>query len=213
VSPTPDADERALATALAGLAPPVVRVGVRRIDSSHVNGLRDAERQAMRNAVPGRVHEFATGRALLRELMEIDEAIPVAADRTPQVPFGFHVSLAHDDRYAIAAVSCDEQVEALGIDIEPATSLEPGIGRIILRSDDAQVPARLAFTLKEAAFKAWSGSGGRMLEHHDIRLAVAESVFEAEVVPDGVRLRGRFIEAADRWLALAVVLTGANDEA
>ncbi len=213
MSPTPDADERALATALAGLAPPAVRVGVRRIDASHVSGLRDVERQAMRTAVPGRLREFATGRALLRELMEVDEAIPVAADRTPLVPSGFRVSLAHDDRYAIAAVSRDEQVEALGIDLEPSISLEPEIGRIILRPDDAEVDARLAFTLKEAAFKAWSGSGGRMLEHHDVRLTAAESTFEAEVVPDGVRIRGRFIEAVERWLALAVVLTGARDEA
>jgi 4'-phosphopantetheinyl transferase EntD len=213
VSPTPDADERALATALAGLAPPAVRTGVRRIDSSHVSDLRDVERQVMQTAVPKRVREFATGRALLRELMESDEAIPVAADRTPLVPSGFRVSLAHDDRYAIAAVSCDEQVESLGIDIEPSASLEPPIGRIILRPDDAQIDARLAFTLKEAAFKAWSGSGGRMLEHHDVRLTAAESTFEAEVMPDGVRIRGRFTEAVERWLALTVVLTGARDEA
>jgi hypothetical protein len=43
-----------------------------------------------------------------------------------------------------------------------------------------------------------------MLEHHDIWLSVAQRRFVAEVIDDGMTLRGRWARTVDRWLALIV---------
>ena len=113
--------------------------------------------------------------------------------------------MAHDEELAIAAVSDDPTVLAIGIDLEPATPLEADLAGLILRPDDDLLDAHLAFTLKEAAYKAWSTLGGRVLDHADVRLKVAPDIFRAEVVPDGVTLTGRWGAAAGRWIALVVV--------
>ena len=94
--------------------------------------------------------------------------------------------MAHDEVFAIAAVSDDPTVLAIGIDLEPATPLESDLAGLILRPDEDLLDAHLAFTLKEAAYKAWSTLGGRLLDHADVRLKVAPDTFRAEVVPDGV---------------------------
>ena len=105
----------------------------------------------------------------------------------------------------IAAVSDDPNVVAIGIDLEPTTPLASDLAGLILRPDEDVLDAHLAFTLKEAAYKAWSTMGGRLLDHADVRLNVAPDTFGAEVVPDGVTLTGRWGAAAGRWIALVVV--------
>ena len=159
----------------------------------------------MASAVDKRRDEFATGRALLRDLLGRDVAIPVGPDRRPVMPDGVQASLAHDDHVAVAAVAVDGGFGALGIDIERRTELEPGVIAQILRPDDTVGDAMLAFVLKEAAYKAWSNLGGRMLEHHDVRVSVAGHAFTACVVADGVEISGQFTTADDSWLALVVV--------
>ncbi|MBK8333258.1 MAG: hypothetical protein IPL07_12960 [Acidimicrobiaceae bacterium] len=56
-------------------------------------------------------------------------------------------------------------VKSLGIDVEPTDPLAAEIGGVILRDDERAMDAHLAFALKEAAYKAWSTGGGRMLDH------------------------------------------------
>jgi 4'-phosphopantetheinyl transferase EntD len=193
-----DAALRALATA-------GIRVGWRRITAYDLADLRPVEARHVRHAVERRRQEFATGRALLRELIGNEADIPVAANRSPVLPRGFRGSLAHDEVFAIAAVSDDPTVLAIGIDLEPATPLETDLAALILRADEDPLDAHLAFTLKEAAYKAWSTLGGRLLDHADLRLSVAADMFVAEVVPDGAMLSGRWAAAAGRWTALVVV--------
>jgi 4'-phosphopantetheinyl transferase EntD len=113
--------------------------------------------------------------------------------------------LAHDWELVVAAVSADPGVLAIGIDVEPAAPLEPGVARLVLRPDEIGLDAHRAFTMKEAAYKAWSTLGGRMLDHHDVRLSVEGSEFQAEIVAHGVRYQGRSVIAAGRWIALVVV--------
>ena len=197
--------EREIDAALRALATADIRVGSRRITARDVADLRPTEAMHVRHAVGRRRQEFATGRALLRELMGSERDIPVAADRSPVLPEGFRGSLAHDEELAIAAVSDDPTVLAIGIDLEPATPLESDLAGLILRPDEDVLDAHLAFTLKEAAYKAWSTMGGRLLDHADVRLNVAPDTFRAEVVPDGVTLTGRWGAAAGRWIALVVV--------
>lgn len=209
------ADElAAIAQALRSLAPPHVSVGVRPIaaagvdvDEAHVDeaGLFAEELDAIRGARPARRREFSQGRILLRELIGRSVSIPVAPNRAPVLPPGIRGSVAHDDRFVVAAASRDERVVAIGIDIEPSGPLEPDLARVILRADERHLDPHLAFTLKEAAYKAWSSLGGRILEHHEVRVHVSNSLFRAEVVPHETVFDGSFATVADRFVALVVV--------
>jgi 4'-phosphopantetheinyl transferase EntD len=197
-----------LDAALRALAPAGVRVGARRIDAGDLATLHPEEEPAVARAVASRRHEFATGRALLRSLIGRDVAIPVAPNRSPVLPAGVVGSLAHDREFAVAAVTTERRVTAIGIDIEPTTALSEDMARSILRADERHLDAHLAFTLKEATYKAWSVLGGRMLEFHEVRLDVAGSAFRAEVVHAGLQFEGVCAETAGRWVAMVVVMDG-----
>lgn len=198
-------DPHDLAAALAALAAPGVVTGARLIVAVDLDGLHDVERAKVANAVLRRQHEFASGRALLRELLGTDDTIPVGPSRAPHLPHGVTGSLAHDREVVVAAVTRDPAITAIGIDVEPAEPLSSDMARVILRVDEAGLDAHLAFTLKEAAYKAWSTGGGRMLDHHDVRLHLKGDCFTATVLPDGRELRGRFATVADRHVALVLV--------
>lgn len=193
-----------IATALRRLAPAGVLTGSRLIDAADLTRLRPAESAAVGRAVERRRREFATGRVLLRELLDTDDVIPVRADRSPELPAGVVGSLAHDDVVAVAAVS-RVGVAALGIDIERHGPADRELAAEVLRPDDAAVDARLAFVMKEASYKAWSGGGGHLLEFSDVRLSVDGDRFTGEVVATGDRLDGRWADVAGRWLALVTV--------
>lgn len=200
-----------LESAIAALAPADVRTGVRLIDADDLGDLRDAEARHVTQAVAKRRNEFATGRRLLRHLLATDAAIPVAPDRKPVFPAGAVGSLAHDAEVAVAAVAHTDSYRALGIDVEPAGSVDRAVADAILRPDEAELDPLLAFTLKEAVYKAWSMSGGPMLEHHDVRLRVERQStadvipFRGEVVTAGDVLTGSYCLADDRWLALVTI--------
>lgn len=195
-----------LEVVLAALAPPGIVTGARLITPDDLGGLRVEERAAVANAVPLRQHEFASGRALLRELLGTAAAIPIGPTRAPLLPAGVVGSLAHDRMVVVAVVSRDPSVAALGIDVEPSEPLSGEMARVILRDDERDVDAHLAFTLKEAAYKAWSTGGGRMLDHHEVRVSVEGSSFTATVLPDGRELSGRFATVAGRHVALVIVV-------
>ena len=203
----PGAESTELADVLRALAPADVLVGLRAVTAADLAALHEVEAAHVRRAVPDRQHEFATGRALLRALLGQDVPIPVADDRSPILPDGVRGSLAHDREYVVAAVTTAPTVLAVGIDLEPATPLEPEVATLVLRADEAGLDGHLAFTLKEATYKAWSNLGGRLLEHEDIRLSVAEGEFRAEVVMHRATYAGSFAAAAGRWIALVVVRT------
>jgi 4'-phosphopantetheinyl transferase EntD len=202
-----------LDAALASLAPEGVRTGSRRIDPADVDLLHPIERSLVAQAVPRRRAEFATGRVLLRQLIGTTEPILVGPDRAPVLPPGVTASLAHDHEFAVAAVDPRERL-VLGVDVEATVPLERSVAELILRPDEAGIDAHLAFTLKEATYKAWSRMGGRLLEHQDVRLdttlgsfaagSFVAGSFVAEVIGSGVRLEGRYAQAGGRWVALAL---------
>jgi 4'-phosphopantetheinyl transferase EntD len=186
------------------MAPAGVAVGARRITAADIDGLFSDEARIVARAVPGRRNEFATGRALLRSLMDRHVPIAVGANRAPVFPAGVRGSLAHDRTFAVAAVTRDPSISSIGIDIEPTTALGPTVSSSILRRDERDLDAHLAFALKEATYKAWSGLGGRMLDFHEVRLDVADFRFRAEVVADATRFHGTFATTEGRWVALVV---------
>ena len=193
--------------ALQAIAPSSVRTGVRAIDEADEATLWPSERAAVTSAVHSRRVEFATGRTLLRELLDLDAAIPVRSDRRPEFPDGIVGSLAHDQEIAVAATAAATSWRALGIDIETTTELERDLVRMICRPEERHLDAHLVFVLKEATYKAWSSLGGRMLDHHDVSVRVDHpgGPFTATVLPDSVEFTGRYVSVEGHHLALVTV--------
>lgn len=194
-----------VAAALAGIAPAGVRVGCRRVTAADVASLHPAEAATVERAVAKRRDEFATGRALLRDLLGRDVTIVPRADRRPDLPQGTVGSLAHTERLAIGAIASDQAFRALGIDVEPATPLEAPVASAILRPDENGLDAHLAFTLKEAVYKAWSSLGGAIIDHHDVRVRLAGDTFVGSVIEAAASFHGRWARAGGHWLALVEV--------
>jgi 4'-phosphopantetheinyl transferase EntD len=197
-----------LTAALRTMADPAIAVGARRIDPADVGGLHQIEADAVARVVRSRLEEFATGRTLLRRLIGEDVTIPIASSRRPILPKNVRGSLAHDHRYAVAAITRDPRIRSLGIDIEPTVQLSAEMTAVIVRDDEAGLDAHLAFTLKEATYKAWSSLGGSMLDHHDVRLDVSAASFSAEILPATLVMQGSYEQVGDRWVALVTVSAG-----
>ena len=195
-----------LEAALAAVTPTNVRAGWRLINADDLETMHAEERAHVAHAVDQRQREYASGRALLRALIGRPVPIPSRPDRTAVLPAGVRGSLAHDNELVVAAVSDDVSVVAVGVDVEPISTLSDEIARQILRRDEAGLDALEAFTLKEAAYKAWSALGGPMLDHLDVRLSADDLHFTAEVVGTTTTLRGRWAVAAGRVIALVVVM-------
>ena len=197
-------DVPAIGDALAGLVPPVVLTGSLRVDPALVDQLLPDELAAVSRAVTARRSEFATGRALLRHLTGSDGAILVAPDRSPVLPPGWVASLAHAGSVVIALASDDPEIAALGVDLEPEGPMTADEVAIVRRDDDPPLDGRAAMVLKEAAYKAWSGLGGPLIDFHDVRLEVDDDTFTA-VAPGDTRLHGRWTAASGHWLAAVTV--------
>ena len=102
-------------------------------------------------------------------------AVPKSATGAPIWPKGVVGSLAHDSRFAIAAVGRRRDIAALGIDIEPAEDL-PFELDLIATPRERLMPisnrygGRLLFTAKEAVYKAVCPLDNVFLEHHDVEI-------------------------------------------
>src|SRR4051794_13014081 len=140
--------------ALAALAPPGVLTGSRLISPDDVVALHEVEVVAVGGAVALRQFEFASGRVLLRSLLERDVPIPVGPTRAPVLPDGVRASLAHDRTMVVAAATTDPTIASLGVDVEADDPLPTDMAGVILRADEAGLDAHLVFCLKEAAYKA-----------------------------------------------------------
>ena len=197
-------DITAIGDALGGLVPPVVRSGVLRVDPALIDRMLPDELAAVSRAVTARRSEFATGRSLLRHLTGTDGAIPVAPDRSPVLPPGWLASLAHAGPVVVALASDDPGVAALGVDLEPEGPMTDGEVAVVRRDDDPPLDGRAAMVLKEAAYKAWSGLGGPLIDFHDVRLDVDADTFTA-FAPGDTRLHGRWTAVAGHWLAAVTV--------
>ena len=188
---------------LARLAPPGVRTGVFAVDDRHLTDLFDGERSSVRSAVPARQREFATGRALLRDLLGQRVEIP-AQQRRPVLPEGWAGSLAHDGELAAAVIAPVEVSASLGLDLERTGPMTADEAALVLRTDEAGLDPRLVFVLKEATYKAWSGLGGGFLEFHDVRVQLHRDRFEAAVVGRAASFTGHWARAESRWVSLVV---------
>lgn len=191
-------------------------------------GLPADEARSIANAVPRRRLEFATGRDCARRAMaalgHAEASIPSGPDRVPIWPDDLVGNITHMDDWVAAAVARRGQgFAAIGIDLEVAAALPPELWPsvctpeeqtklTVIRGVRPGLAARLAFCMKEAAFKCQYAISCAMLAFADLAIDVEAGTFAAsyrKVVPPfdvHDRLFGRFAISAER-IASAVVLT------
>jgi 4'-phosphopantetheinyl transferase EntD len=158
-----------------------IRFGASVIDPGAIGELRPEEAVAVEAAVASRRAEFASGRVLLRRLLDVDVAIPAAVDRCPVLPAGVTASVAHDAGLVIVAVARDDRF-TIGVDLERSGVVDEALAPVVLRTDESGLDPTVAFCAKEAVYKSWSMAGGRFLEHQDVRIAIDGEMIRAEVI-------------------------------
>lgn len=166
--------------------------------------LFDDEAVEIESVVTRRRIEFIASRTLAHSLMRIRQwpvrAVPRGPDRSPQWPTGLCGSITHTDTRCAVAIAADNEIWALGLDLEPLCPIEPHLWEMICRPAEFAAlkgldfpPAmgtrvRCLFSAKEAFYKAWYPRTGRFLGHHDLSVTLqpASSTFDIEVhVADG----------------------------
>jgi 4'-phosphopantetheinyl transferase EntD len=168
------------------------------------------EARSIERAVEKRRREFAAARLLARALfarMTPGHAIHAQAmqnyallndtDRVPIWPAGIVGSITHCQSLCAVALAPANEYGGLGLDVEPAVALKAELRRMILRAGDETLldalpsPAHalggmLAFTIKEAVYKAIYPSRRRFLEFHDVEIVrlAADEVAEEKAAAD-----------------------------
>jgi len=162
------------------LAATGIIVGNRLISDGDECALLPEEADAFASSVVKKRRASGAARIVARELLaqlgcSYLTALPKSTSGAPIWPQGIVGSLAHDSRFAIAAVGRRHDVAALGIDIEPAESLPFELDLIAtpkerLRINSYRYIGRLLFTAKEAVYKAVHPLDNIFLEHHDVEI-------------------------------------------
>ena len=174
------------------------------IDSAHIAALHADELALIATARDVRRAEFATGRVLLRRLLQTTAPIGRTENGAPEWPAGVVGSLTHDRRQAVAAIGSADQYRAIGIDIEPhGAGDDEELRRSVLRADDPDIDPVAAFVMKEAAYKAWSDLGGNVVGPLEVRLKVDGDKFTAEMPAPEMTVHGTLVDTGEAWLAIA----------
>jgi len=167
-------------TDLQHLVPRGAVAGARRIGRLDADFLTPAERADRGPAVAKALHASGAARAVARQLLASLGYAPCDIRRgpggAPIWPRGVVGSLSHCSNIAVAAVARATEIEALGIDIEPAEGIEPELARMVLTGREATMAgndplhAHTCFAIKEAIYKAVFPRDGVFLDFHDVEL-------------------------------------------
>lgn len=147
-------------------------------------------------------------RQLLARLGAPCSALIKDDDGVPLWPPGFVGSLAHDSTHALAAVAREQDVWALGVDLEPDRPMAPELIELIAtpaeraRYDEDFLRGPGLFVVKEAVFKAFFPRERRFLDYQDIEidLDAGRARIPSGALAEFVLERGRAI------CALAIVV-------
>jgi 4'-phosphopantetheinyl transferase EntD len=185
-----------LRAGLEDLNVPGVMIDHRIIVAGDEASLLPEELAALANSVVKVRRASGAARVVARELMSrlriAPQPILKSAAGMPVWPAGVVGSLAHDNTIAVAALAKRIDFLSIGIDIEPAESLDPELLDIVAtpkeRQDIADSPlqGRLLFAVKEAIYKAVYPLDRVFLEHHDVEVSFAKAsaaVRNGRVVP------------------------------
>ena len=173
----------ALQKAMQSLAVPGFLVGHRVIQPGDESVLLATELATITSPVPDKRRASGSarivGRALLQQLGVAESAIPKRVTGAPLWPDGVTGSFAHDQTVAVAAAGLRRDVGALGIDVEPATTLPADMLDLVtsaterLGADGDPLRGRVLFAVKEAVYKAVHPLDGKFLDYHDIEVDLA----------------------------------------
>jgi 4'-phosphopantetheinyl transferase EntD len=175
----------ALNKAIQELAPPGVAYSLCNTDGA-VDPLWPAELSVAASMGEKRRREFTAGRHCARQaLVRLGQepvALPIGPGRAPVWPPGIIGSISHTDEIAIAAVARQTDLRSLGIDVESADPLEPGLLELVCRDDERaaltasgmqlQTGAKLIFSAKESVYKCLWPVSGVFLEFHAIGIRI-----------------------------------------
>lgn len=180
------------------------------------------EARAIGQARRKRRREFAAGRAAARGAMVAlglsPTEVPMGPDRAPVWPQGICGSISHTETQCLAVVGRRADVRALGLDIEPATPLDPALWSEVCTPTELDalltrptgewgVLARAVFCVKEAAYKAQYPISRTLFGFEMLETRIASGAFTARFVgsvpgfPAGTELRGRLIRQGGVFLA------------
>jgi 4'-phosphopantetheinyl transferase EntD len=192
--------------------------GIGVTDPARVATIWDDEATAIARAVPKRRAEFAAGRSAARAAMaEIglpSAAIPQGGDRAPIWPAGLSGSIAHCDTCCIAAVALKEHCPALGVDIEPATPLDPDLVAVICTPEErtwlANEPnpglaAKVIFSAKEAVYKAQYPLTNKVIGFDAVILEMTAGAFRVVGNPTLANMKGAILIEDGLILSVAYV--------
>jgi len=178
------AHDQELGRSLRTLALPGIIIGHRLITVGDEHALLPEEVSAFeRSAVQVRRASGAArivARTLLHRLGHEMTALPKSLGGAPMWPKGVLGSLAHDSQVAVAAVCSAENLEGVGIDVEPAEILPAGLLQLVTtpreraRIESDPYRGRLFFAAKEAAYKAVFPLDQALLGHHDVEVDLAK---------------------------------------
>lgn len=170
--------EMAVERALTGFTPPGLIIGCRLIHAGDDQFLLPAENASIATRDPRARAASGAGRqvahGLLRRLGCADPAVRRGQLGNPIWPAGIIGSIAHDDDLAVAVAARSDAMRSVGIDIEPALPLPPGLAAIVatprdrLGDLDPGTGSRVLFAAKEAVYKASFPLDGRVLGFEDI---------------------------------------------
>jgi 4'-phosphopantetheinyl transferase EntD len=205
---------------------PVGTVLVEAGPEAWVAPLTPEDERAMEKAVARRRREFAAGRwcagTALEQLRVTDPHVGRGPHGSPMWPAGIVGSITHCAGYCAAAVAHSDVVDALGIDAEVIQTIDAIARRVCSPEEMAALPrlpgidaSLVAFSAKEATFKAWYPLTARMLSYHDISVSLDARMrtFTARLVDPGAAgdsnvldaLHGRFSWARGHVFTVAWV--------
>jgi 4'-phosphopantetheinyl transferase EntD len=172
-----------LQRAIDAIAVPDLLIGHRMISQGDELALLHGEMASLSFPTIERRRASGAARRVARELMNSMGFVGLPILRStfgaPIWPAGVVGSMAHDDRIAVAAVGLRQDLDAVGIDIEPVAPLPPDMLELIATPRerraiaDNQLGAKLLFVIKEAVYKAAYPLDHKFLDFHDIDVDLA----------------------------------------
>ena len=115
-------------------------------------------------------------RDLLRRLGYLEWPIKRSSAGAPIWPEGIRGSLAHDSNYAVAAICREQDLRALGVDVEPAELLPRELVDLVATPREREhldadgFGGRMLFVAKEAVYKALYPLDRSFLDYHDVEI-------------------------------------------
>jgi 4'-phosphopantetheinyl transferase EntD len=197
---------------LRSIAPPGILARHRVIQRDDERGLLPEEQRTVwPDSAKARRHSGAA-RIVARHLLAVGGfgcvALPRSSSGAPIWPTGIVGSLAHDDDVAVAAIAPQSAFSALGIDIEPAVPLPPGVSALVATPAERRrygadlIESPLFFVAKEAIYKALRSQGGAFIDFLDVELDLSRRLGvtrDGDVVELAFTLTPRVIALAFKW--------------